>query len=118
VVIAQAALGLSPFAANALGYVVGLLIGFLLNRQWAFQYSGSVRTSALMYAVAFAGCYSLNLLVLKIALTLQCPPLLAQAVAISAYSVSFFFACKEFVFPQPQNPLVLPVTMNDRCSNS
>jgi len=102
VLFAQEVLGLSPYVANASGYLLGISIGFLLNHKWTFRYSGPIHASALLYGAAFAGCYLLNVVVLSIALSLRWPAILAQAAAIAAYSISFFFMCKELVFARDE----------------
>lgn len=101
IALARGALGWSEYTANALGYAVGLCVGFVANRQWSFQDSGSPAVTFALYCLAFACCYLLNVGVLWFALNvLGWTGLLAQAAAIAAYSVTFFIACKTLVFTQ------------------
>jgi putative flippase GtrA len=101
IALARGALGFSEYAANAAGYAVGLCVGYVANRQWSFQDSGSPTATFALYCLAFACCYLLNVFVLWFGLNvLGWPGLLAQVLAISAYSVSFFVACRKVVFTQ------------------
>jgi putative flippase GtrA len=99
IVALQALLGVSPYVANACGYGVGMVVGFLANRSWTFRHSGPVALSATLYAAMFTICYSLNLAVLWLALNvLGWPAALAQLAAMAAYTVCFFVGCKMVVF--------------------
>jgi putative flippase GtrA len=100
VVIACAqGLGWSPYAANAAGYVAGLTIGFLLNRGWTFADRRKVMATAPRYALAFAISYAANLAALATGLhVMALPAALAQALALSTYSLLFFLLCRYFVF--------------------
>src|SRR5262245_31004693 len=68
IIACQAVLGLSPYVANACGYAVGILVGFVANRNWTFRHSGPVGISATLYVAMFAACYGLNLAVLWLGL--------------------------------------------------
>jgi putative flippase GtrA len=99
ILFAEHVIGLSAYVANACGYAVGIAVGFLVNRNWTFNHSGSRSRAAALYVGAFAACYLLNLGVLWIALNvLRWPSFAAQVAAIGLYSVTFFIACKWLVF--------------------
>jgi putative flippase GtrA len=99
ILVAEHMFGMSAYAANAVGYAVGIAVGFLVNRNWTFQHTGSPTRAAVLYVAAFAACYLLNLLVLWIALNVFVwPSIVAQAVAIAVYSVAFFLTCRWVVF--------------------
>jgi|RhiMethySRZTD1v2_1073278.scaffolds.fasta_scaffold588099_2 putative flippase GtrA len=95
----QAVLGFSPYIANACGYAVGILVGFVANRNWVFRHSGPIGISAMLYVTMFAACYGLNLVVLWFGLhVLGWPAALAQIAGMIVYTLSFFVGCKLWVF--------------------
>lgn len=99
IVASHTVLGLSPYAANACGYVAGILVGFVANRNWTFRHFGPIGLSAALYVTIFAACYALNLAVLWLGLTVfGWPAPLAQAAAMVVYTVCFFVGCKALVF--------------------
>jgi putative flippase GtrA len=92
-------LGWSPYAANAAGYVAGLALGYLLNRGWTFGDQRRATVTAPRYVIAFAIAYGANVAVLAAGLhALALPAPLAQALALTTYSVVFFLLCRYFVF--------------------
>lgn len=59
---AKAGLEMGDASANALGYAVGLLLSFTLNRRWTFRHSGSVTRSLPVFLTVQAVAYLFNLL--------------------------------------------------------
>jgi putative flippase GtrA len=97
--VARDVLGMSDYVANAIGYAVGLVVSFLLNRSFTFADRNSMAVTAPRFLLAFAASYAMNLLVLAAGLDLLgLHPNLAQAAAIVTYSVTFFLLCRSFVF--------------------
>jgi putative flippase GtrA len=90
--------GGSPYVANAVGYAAGLAFGFVMNRTWTFGDRRRAVITAPRYLVAFGISYGANLAVLAGGLQLSLPVILAQAAALSTYSVVFFLLCRYFVF--------------------
>jgi putative flippase GtrA len=102
IVACQALLGFSPYVANACGYAIGILVGYVANRNWTFRHSGAIGLSAALYLALFATCYVLNLAVLWLGLNvLGWPAALAQLAAMVVYTVCFFVGCKLVVFWRP-----------------
>jgi putative flippase GtrA len=92
--------GAQPYVANALGFAVGILVGYEINRRWAFGSSRSALITAPRYLLMFAVSYAINLGVLTLALRQPgVPPLLAQVAAIFSYSMVFYLLCRLVVFP-------------------
>lgn len=90
---------LSSTAANALGYAVGMLLSYLLNRSFTFRSRRSHRSAIPAFVIAVAVCYSLNLAVLHALKALTTwPAALCQAAAVAAYAVSFFLVSRYSVF--------------------
>jgi len=57
-------LGLSPILSNALGYLIALLISFILNRTFTFKSRGRSSSELLRFLAVFAVAYCVNLAVL------------------------------------------------------
>lgn len=62
------AAGFNPYTSNVIGYVAGFLNSFLMNKFWNFRSDGSVWNELVLFFITFLFCWSLNVLVLKIAL--------------------------------------------------
>jgi putative flippase GtrA len=60
--LAWRALGWPDLAANALGYGVGFVWGFGLNRSWTFRDRGSLTGSFLRYLLVCVVAFAINLL--------------------------------------------------------
>ncbi len=105
ILFASFVLGFSLYAANAFGYGVGLLISFTLNRRVTFGSRTAALPGLARFALAFVPCYGLNLLVLHLAVhSLALPEYLAQAAAITTYTIAFFALCRFFVFRRDGEP--------------
>jgi putative flippase GtrA len=106
ILLLQSVAGLSPYAANAGGYICGILLGFALNRGWTFRSDGSYGSTASRYVLVFGVCYALNLATLLVATHwLHWPAALAQAVSLSVYSITFFCLCRNVVFGSPEESI-------------
>lgn len=58
--LCKSILGINPWAANAAGYVAGVINAFLWNRQWVFNSRGSWKREALKFGIGFGVCYILQ----------------------------------------------------------
>lgn len=94
------ALGTHYFLANAMGYAVGLLTSFLLNKNWTFKAKSGRDTGELARFIAvFAVAYSVNIATVTIAIeVLRSNALAAQVVGIVFYTMISFVGMKYVVF--------------------
>jgi putative flippase GtrA len=94
-----------PSLANAAGYAVGMLCGFVLNRSFVFKSQARARSSGPKYMVGAAIGFGLNQAVLQAALHLLGPGawqhLAAQVCGMGVYTVSTFLICRFWVFREP-----------------
>lgn len=91
--------GVSPFIANVCGYLVGLVLGFLVSRKFVFRSEGHFTREGLRYLAAFLICLVLNLLVLRFALeSLRWNPNVAQLLAAVAYTSLMYLFTRYVVF--------------------
>ena len=52
--------GVQYIAANAIGYAVGTVVSFILNRSWTFYHKGPVLSSAVRWVLVIAIAYGAN----------------------------------------------------------
>jgi putative flippase GtrA len=65
-------LGCTEAFSNIVGYLIGLINSFLLNRWWTFRSKGNMLGSALKFFFVFAACFSLQFGILLL-LNRHCP---------------------------------------------
>jgi putative flippase GtrA len=91
--------GFSPVFANFGGYAIGTILSYALNRRFTFASGRPHKVALPQFAIAAAGCFLLNLLVLNIGLNaLSLPVALAQAMAVTTYTVFFYLASRFLIF--------------------
>jgi putative flippase GtrA len=90
--------GASDVQANVVGYAAGLVISFLLNRSWTFQYGGSNARAFFRFAVVMMVAYALNLVTVLAAIKLGVNGYVAQAMGIVPYTAFGYLASKYIAF--------------------
>jgi putative flippase GtrA len=102
IVLLQHGLGVTPLAANAGGYALGLLAGYGLQRRLVFHSRRPHRSGLPVYLGALAAAYALNAGVLQAALWAGVPALWAQAAALASYTACAYLLQRHAVFrPAP-----------------
>jgi putative flippase GtrA len=100
---AKAFAGWGDLSANGLGYGLGLMVSFALNRRWTFRDAGGIRRSAYRFLAAFAIAYPLNLLtVFGLRDLVGVDSYLAQVAGTVPYTICFFTVSRYFVFRNPR----------------
>ncbi|WP_333873189.1 glycosyltransferase [Methylobacter sp.] len=85
--------------ANAIGYSLGILLGFALNKTWTFSCRGAVISSFIRYLLVLAVAYAANLAtVLSANSHFNLNPYIAQALGIIPYTVIGFMGSRYFAF--------------------
>lgn len=93
--------GIGDVSANMIGYGVGILVGFQLNRNWTFDHQGSYWPSLLRYVTVLASAYVANLAtVMYLINSLNLNSYLAQALGIGPYTLIGFLGSRYFAFPK------------------
>lgn len=93
-------LGLGDYRANFLGYSVGLLFSYFVNRTWSFRVQSRPSIREIFYFIwAFAASYLVNILVLVIGREMG----LSQSAilhlgAMTAYTITFYLLSRFVVF--------------------
>lgn len=89
----------TPVIANAIGFTIGLVVSFVLNRNWTFADTTSIAKTLPRYLMITIASYTLNLLVVVIGMrNFGIGPYLIQLFGVVVYSVSMFLGFKWFVF--------------------
>lgn len=91
------ALGNAP--ANFLGYFVGILLSFVLNKRWTFRDTGPTTVSFWRFLAVVCIAYAVNLaIVLMLADGLRLDPYIAQAAGIPPYTIVGYLGNRFFAF--------------------
>jgi len=95
-------LHVSPALANAAGYLVGMGVGFVLNRRFVFRSQTSAGATAPRYIAVVLAAFALNQLILRVAGAIlgqgALPHLAAQLCGMAVYTLTVFLACRFWVF--------------------
>lgn len=100
------ALGVQYVVANALGYAIGLVISFLINRNWTFQRKvGDAHREILPFLLLALAAYLANLAaVVSLVELAGAPAIMAQLVGVGVYAICSFLGMKYLVFPTDRSP--------------
>jgi len=90
-------LGIDPVSSNAIGYAVGSLSSYYLNRRFTFKADGNIWIEAIKFFSVLGVAYLLNYVTLKYLLG-RTDPYIAQFFAASIYTFTSFFLSKLLVF--------------------
>ncbi len=96
--------GVSPVLTISIFYPLHIGIAFYFNKKWSFRFHGHLSASAIRYLIAYAGCYLLNVAMLKFFNGfLGYSHLIVQAIAIVFIALLLFVAQKFWVFRTPDS---------------
>jgi putative flippase GtrA len=85
--------------SNIVGYAVGLIISFSLNKYKNFKSRGSLKKEFPLFLAAFGCAYSTNIIILWIAAEFfHVNKIFSQIIAGIAYTIVFYFFIKLIVF--------------------
>jgi putative flippase GtrA len=102
---AKAILGWADLPANILGYGIGLLVSFGLNRTWTFRHDGRLLPAFWRFGIGFAAAYAVNLLTLfALRDIFAVNSYVAQAAGVIPYTVAFYLIAALYVFPRAAGP--------------
>lgn len=93
------ALGWNSIAANLLGYGVGIVFSFAVNKRWTFGHSGSHFSALLRFTLVVCVAYLVNLAtVIELEQAFHVNRYLAQASGVPPYTLVGYFGCRFFAF--------------------
>lgn len=104
VILLCLSIGIGDYLANAIGYGIGFLLSFALNRRFTFGLSGQVQKGEVArFAVALTLAYAVNLVVLTVGRAFFGEGYaLVQLPALAAYTAVFYVLSVRLVFVSRQ----------------
>ena len=95
--------GAGDVSANMIGYGVGIMLGFQMNKRWTFGHVGDYWPSLLRYLAVLACAYLANLATVLYAIdVLNLNGYLAQALGIGPYTLIGYLGSRNFAFSKPR----------------
>jgi putative flippase GtrA len=92
-------LNLSPVLSNVLGYLVGLVVSYVLNRQYTFENRSKSKLQILRFLIVFAVSYAINLVLLVVSMqTFGLQAGISQVIGGVGYVLTSFLLNKYYVF--------------------
>ena len=89
--------------SNALGYIIGILFSFLLNKKWTFKSNDKIPSSFIRFLLIMALAYCANLETVLFSVDkLDLNPYIAQALGVFPYTAIGYFGCRYFGFKKQQ----------------
>lgn len=93
--------GLADLPANALGYLTGLAVSYVLNARWTFSFRGRPAVAVPRFVLVVVSAYLANIATVYVALGLAINSYIAQALGIVPYTVVGYLGAAFFVFRNP-----------------
>jgi putative flippase GtrA len=92
-------LGWKSAPANLVGYGVGMVFSFAVNKRWTFGDTGSHVLAFIRFAVVLCVAYLANLVtVLELEQALHVNKYLAQAAGVPPYTLVGYLGCRFYAF--------------------
>jgi len=89
--------GISATLSNVIGYVIGAVFSYVLNRKYTFKSSMNQQRTMIKFFMVLSIAYILNFMTLQWLLTFM-NPYISQIGAAIVYTVSSFVMARYFVF--------------------
>lgn len=92
-------LEMGDITANFIGYGIGMILGFMLNKNWTFKYKGEITPTFLRYIFVLISAYLINLSTVIYAINyMLLDSYLAQALGVLPYTLISYLGSRFFVF--------------------
>jgi putative flippase GtrA len=92
-------LGWNYLLSSSLGYLLGVVLGFIFNKRWTFRSKSKLKREMVSYFILYTCTLFLSMLVLKLQVEiLKVQPLLANLFTIILTTIINFIGTKFFVF--------------------
>lgn len=97
IIMSLTACGVGLYAANASGYIAGMIVSYFLNCTFTFKKKYSFKSIFLFLLVAGI-CYFANLISVYLSILLELNPYISQALGMCIYTLTGFALNKYFTF--------------------
>jgi putative flippase GtrA len=91
--------GVSAIVSNIIGYAVGSVVSYILNKKYTFKSTSKSKREALKFFTVLGISYGLNIITLQWLLGFM-NPYLSQVVSAIVYTLSSFILVKILVFKE------------------
>ena len=99
IILLYSLLNFNFYLSNFIGYLFGLIISFLLNRNFVFKVKGKILSQFTKFIFSFFLSYLLNIFVFYISSEfINLNNYISLLIASLFYSISFFISCNFFTF--------------------
>ena len=99
IILLYSLLNFNFYISNFIGYLFGLIISFILNRNFVFKVEDKILSRFIKYIFSFFLSYLLNIFVFYISSEfINLNKYLSLLIASLFYSISFFISCNFFTF--------------------
>lgn len=86
-------------SANLIGYLVGIIVSFTLNKKWTFKNRDRIGASLIRYLIVIGVAYVANLQTVIFSVSyLHISPYLAQFIGVFPYTLIGYLGCRFFAF--------------------
>ena len=95
-------LGANDFESNLTGYIVAVVVSFVLNKRWSFTFRGDAGAALLRFILVFIAAYLANLMLVLTAIAISGNhSFWLQLLGVPAYVSLFYLGCRRYAFPAP-----------------
>jgi putative flippase GtrA len=98
ILLAEFFLQLGSLASNALGYMVGGLASYMLNKNYTFRNTDNHRSTLPRFIAVVLTSYLVNVLLLQTAILIGAGTVIAQASAVLSYMLTSYALMHNAVF--------------------
>lgn len=91
-------LGMGPYVSNMIGYGVGFILGFSLNRGFVFRSQGNVTEQLIRHLFCFVAAYLGNIAVLHLLIKISVNIYICQLISAIVYVILMFTISRRWVF--------------------
>lgn len=98
VIYALMLLGANAYLSNLIGYSVGLVISFTLNRKWTFRSDEAGLRILHRFLAAVCAAYGTNVAAVYLCIEAGISPYYAQLIGLPVYTAIYYILGKKFVF--------------------
>jgi len=100
IVFGMMLLGASASVSNMVGYGIGSVVSYFLNKRYTFNVEQNSKSMAIKFFAVLGVAYLINFAVLQGLLYNGTNPYMAQVIAATTYTVSSFVLAKYLVFKE------------------